>query len=230
MKNYSMWRLITLLAFLPLAATAQEPSQYTVDKDSLVIFHVDRTVAFEATGEDWRYPWIPEPDCVATHECIMVTMSGGTGKFTYLANEIYPNEQWVRIDVFAWLDHFSNPSHIFYNLHMFAAREWQNKLYFLASSHIWRTTESPPREYVTNMDFLEELEATDLVQDIDGYACDNIGAPDYLDEGMQGGENIDVKFGSMCARRGVYVEDLLQRLRGGMPKVSPLPQPETTQD
>jgi hypothetical protein len=95
---------------------------------------------------------------------------------------------------------------------------------------VWRTTEPPPREYVTNMEFLEEVDATDLVQDIDGYACDNIGAPDYLDEGMQDGENIDVRFGRMCARRGVYVEDLLQRLRGGMRKVPPLPRSETTQD
>ena len=140
-------------------------------------------------------------------------MSGGTGKFTYLANEIYPDDLWVKIEVFAWLDHFSNPRHVFFNLYMFVAREWEHKLYFLAGSPIWMTREEKPRKYVTNKEFIEEIGATDLVQEIDGYACDNLGAPYYVDEDMQGGNNVDVRFGSMCARHGVFLDDLLQMLR-----------------
>ena len=48
----AMWRLLTIIIFLQLTVVAQELSPYTVDKNSLVIFHVDRTIAFEVTDND----------------------------------------------------------------------------------------------------------------------------------------------------------------------------------
>jgi hypothetical protein len=202
------------------AAVCQEADLLDLEDESLYLFGVIRTVAFEGSVRpDFSYPWIPELDC--GEDCIVITSGGGTGSYTYEVLELFPEtkedlaENYLELEVLAPLDHWSTPVDVYARLIL--TKLWEGKHYLLLSAPVWLGGEFPPNGMITNARFIRELSLEAHLVNVENPRCAELTF--FSTPAIAGdlGYSVELMDSKLCPIRGVDVDDVIRELRQNAP-------------